>query len=174
MSLRYKFRKADNLIAGLSPDERVALDDICSTIRRVEKHFLNAAQTILNDCGARCQGLCCRNIHIDDIMTLLDCVHIRVTAPGIRTAVDAALDREGPFSADCIFLTQGVGPCIFPSDARPEKCLLSFCHGDEIVAAEARQVRKSFTRLARFIFWRKPRAVKRFFVKKIFVDRKPT
>lgn len=162
MSLRYKFKQADKLIAGLNPGERIRLGDLCRHIQRAETHLLKAAEDILNDCGKRCQGLCCRNIHIDDIMTLLDCIHIVATAAAVRPAIDEALIREGLYSADCIFLKGGVGPCLFPSDARPEKCILSFCRGDGIVGAEMRQVRKSFNRLARFIYFQKPRAVMRF------------
>ena len=43
-----------------------------------------------------------------------------------------------------------------------KKCIVSFCHGDGIVAAEIRQVRKHFNRLARFIQFQKPRAALRF------------
>jgi hypothetical protein len=158
----YKFKKASRMLAGLDDGERAVLDTICSDIRIAERDLLEAAQDILNDCGRKCRGLCCRNIHIDDIMTLLDCVHILATAPQMQAQVDTALKCEGLYSADCIFLNNGVGPCIFPDEVRPEKCIVSFCRGDGIVAAEIRQVRKGFNRLARFILLRKPRAVMRF------------
>jgi len=162
MSLKYKFRKAARIIQGLRPEERITLGNICCDIQQAEKHLLKAAEDILRDCGKRCRGLCCRNIHIDDIMTLLDCVHILATVPTIQTEIDEALTREALYSADCIFLKNGTGPCIFPAEARPEKCILSFCHGDGVVASEMRQVRKRFNRLARFIQFQKPRAVIRF------------
>ena len=162
MSLKYKFKKATKIIQGLRLEERVTLGNICCDIQQAEKHLLEAAEDILNDCGKRCRGLCCRNIHIDDIMTLLDCVHILATVPTIQAEIDEALRREALYSADCIFLKNGSGPCIFPAVARPEKCILSFCHGDGIVANEMRHVRKRFNRLARFIQFQKPRAVIRF------------
>jgi hypothetical protein len=167
MSLRYKFRKAGKIIQGLRPEERVTLGNICCDIQQAEKDLLKAAEDILNDCGKRCRGLCCRNIHIDDIMTLLDCVHILATVPRIQADVDEALTREALHSADCIFLKNGSGPCIFPAEARPEKCILSFCHGDGIVASEMRHVRKRFNRLARFIQFQKPRAVIRFLLGRV-------
>ena len=151
MSLRYKFNKAGQILSRLSPDERAAVEHICGNIQHAENRLLEAAQVILDDCGRRCQGLCCRNIHIDDIMTLLDCVHILVTAPTIDKDVKEALTREGLHSADCIFLKNGAGPCMFPAPSRPEKCIVSFCNGDGIVASEVRSVRKGFNRLARFI-----------------------
>jgi hypothetical protein len=162
MSLRYKFKKADQIITGLNPAERMRLHNICQDIRRAENRLIEAAETILNNCAMRCQGLCCRNIQIDDIMTLLDCIHILETEPTLRRAIDQAVVQEGLYSNDCIFLKEGVGPCLFPSDARPEKCILSFCRGDEIVAAELRQVRKGFNRLAGFVYFQKPRAVMRW------------
>jgi hypothetical protein len=162
MSLRYKFKKAGQVLARLRPNERVTLEHISGDIQRAESRLFEAAQVILDDCGRRCRGLCCRNIHIDDIMTLLDCVHILVTAPTIETQINEALTREGLHSADCIFLKDGIGPCIFPALSRPEKCIVSFCHGDGIVAAEIRHVRKTFNRLAWFIQSQKLRTIRRF------------
>jgi hypothetical protein len=162
MSLRYKFKTAGNIVSGLRPAERITLGNICGEIQTAENRLLKAAQKILDDCGRRCRGLCCCNIHIDDIMTLLDCVHIMATAPATAPLIDEALVKEGLYSADCIFLKKGTGPCIFPSDSRPEKCIVSFCRGDEQVAAEIRQVRRSFNRLARFIYVQRLRAAMRF------------
>jgi len=131
MSLRYKFKTAGNIVTGLNPEEQSKLGKICGDIQTAENHLLEAAQEILEDCGRKCRGLCCRNIHIDDIMTLLDCVHIMATAPAMAPLIDAALGKEDLYSADCIFLKKGTGPCIFPSDSRPEKCIVSFCRDDE-------------------------------------------
>ena len=171
MSLRYKFKKAGQILSALSPDERTTLEKICSDIQHAENHLLKAARVILDDCGRRCQGLCCRNIHIDDIMTLLDCVHILATAPTIETQINEALTKEGLHSADCIFLKDGIGPCIFPAPSRPEKCIVSFCHGDGIVANEIRQVRTRFNRLAWFIHSQKLRAIIRFFLGNNLADK---
>jgi len=162
MSMRYKFKAAENVITGLNPGEQARLGNICSEIQTAENLLLEAAQEILDDCGRKCRGLCCRNIHIDDIITLLDCVHILATAPAIHPLINETLVKEGLYSADCIFLKGGTGPCLFPSDARPEKCIVSFCRGDERVAGEIRAVRKSFNRLSRFIYLRRLRAAMHF------------
>ncbi len=173
MSLRYKFKTAGNIIRGLSPGERMKLGSICGDIQTVEKQLLEAAQGILDDCGRKCRGLCCRNIHIDDIMTLLDCVHIMATAPAMAAPINEALVKEGLYSADCIFLQKGAGPCMFPPASRPEKCIVSFCRGDGQVAAEIRQVRKSFNRLARFIYLQRLRAAMRFLFSSGALEKRP-
>ncbi len=162
MSLRYKFKTAGRIVKGLNPEEQVKLGKICGDIQTAENHLLESAQEILEECGRKCRGLCCRNIHIDDIMTLLDCVHIMATTPAMAPLINETLVKEGLYSADCIFLERGTGPCIFPSDSRPEKCIVSFCRDDEQVATEIRQVRKSFNRLARFIHLLRLRAAIRF------------
>lgn len=160
MSLAYKFRKAAQIIDALDPRERTALEAICGDIQRAQVRLLQQAQGVLRMCIEQCQGLCCRNVYPDDLITLADCVYVLVADPLRKQHLIQCLQHESMFSADCLFLENGVGPCLFPSDSRPEKCLITFCGDDRPVKPAIRVVRSHFSRLTRFIMWRKPRALK--------------
>jgi hypothetical protein len=111
----------------------------------------------------RCQGLCCRNIRPADIVTEWDLVYILALAPQIETAIAACLSNENFFPSDCIFLANGVGPCLFPDDLRPERCIISFCRVEPSIEKEIGLVMGGFSRLIRFFkFLPLHRFVRRF------------
>ena len=112
------------------------------------------AAPILQGCMANCQGLCCRNIHPADILTEWDLVYILAMAPQIEDAMVACLARESFFPADCIFLENGTGPCLFPDNLRPERCIISFCRVEATIEKEIGQVMAGFSRLIRFFMLR--------------------
>jgi hypothetical protein len=65
-------------------------------------------------------------------------------------------EDEPLFTADCMFLKGGIGPCLFPDGVRPEKCVLSFCGDDAPIAANIRSVHRGFVRLHRFLLLCRP------------------
>jgi hypothetical protein len=43
-----------------------------------------------------------------------------------------------------------VGPCLFPDDLRPERCIISFCRVEPSIEKEIGRVMGGFSRLIRF------------------------
>lgn len=158
MSLNYAFRRAVVLIDGMNAAERARLSDLCSRVRAAEEELTSAASRLLQDCGVRCRGICCRNLEMDAVIAYGDFVYILEGAAWLGDAIARNLEREEPFyTSNCPFLEGGVGPCIFPADLRPEVCVTSFCRDDAEVRAEIRRVRRCFRRLGWFLFlsgWR--------------------
>jgi hypothetical protein len=67
----------------------------------------------------------------------------------------AGLGRESFFASDCLFLKNGLGPCLFPEGLRPERCVTSFCRVEPSIEKEIGRVMGEFSRLVRF-FWFRP------------------
>jgi len=167
MGLSYKFKKAREIIERSSDKDLIAVKGICDEIQSAQKKLLEEAKGLLKYCNDRCQGLCCRNICPDEIITLEDFVYILTMEESVGDEISECLKKETLFSSRCIFLKMGEGPCIFPSDLRPETCITSFCGGDEIVKKEINMVGKKFNKLIRFILLRKPRTFKELLLKMV-------
>jgi len=165
MGLKYKFKKAQEIIERSGNKDLIAIKEICEKIQRAQNKLLEEGKDVLKYCQDRCQGLCCRNICPDDIITLADFVYILAMESSLREEISECLKKETLFSSSCIFLKSGEGPCIFPSDLRPEKCITSFCGGDTTIRKEINMVGSKFSKLIRFILLRKPRAFKDFLLK---------
>lgn len=167
MGLRYKFIKAQGIIERSGDKDLIAIKDVCEEIQRAQNKLLDEAKDVLKYCNDRCRGLCCRNIYPDDIITLADFVYILAMKSSVRDEISECLKKETLFSSSCIFLKRGEGPCIFPSDLRPEMCITSFCGGDTTIRKEINMVGSKFNKLIRFILLRKPRALKDFLLKMV-------
>jgi len=165
MGLKYKFEKAQEIIERSGNKDLIAIKEISEEIQRAQNKLLEEAKDVLKYCNDRCRGLCCRNIYPDDIITLADFVYILAMESSLREEISECLKKETLFSSSCIFLKRGEGPCIFPSDLRPEKCITSFCGGDTTIRKEINMVGSKFSKLIRFILLRKPRAFKDFLLK---------
>ena len=165
MGLKYKFEKAQEIIERSGNKDLIAIKEISEEIQRAQNKLLEEAKDVLKYCNDRCRGLCCRNIYPDDIITLADFVYILAMESSLREEISECLKKETLFSSSCIFLKSGEGPCIFPSDLRPEKCITSFCGGDTTIRKEINMVGSKFSKLIRFILLRKPRAFKDFLLK---------
>ena len=160
MSLAYKYRKARAIIGRLNHDELEKLQTICESIQQAEKRLKDVAKDAFTYCYAQCQGLCCRNIQPDAILTLTDFVYALALNPALVDGIAQCLKNESLYTADCIFLADGEGPCLFSPSLMPETCIASFCSDHPKVNREVRNVRTRFRQLAWFIQWR---AIKRFF-----------
>jgi hypothetical protein len=158
MSLRYKLHRAHRLLAQLDPDERSRLARVCAGIRQAQEALLAKAEPAMHQCLHNCEGLCCRNARMDDIIGLWDLVYILAVTPALEPDMQSRVRKEKPFfSADCMFLAGRMGPCIFPSGVRPEVCITTFCSGDAGIQKEIRAVRRQFWKLHWFFMGRRPR-----------------
>jgi hypothetical protein len=163
MSLRYKFNRARTLLAALSAEERQKLVRICEAIQQSQETLLQNAVPAMQQCLHNCEGLCCRNAQVDDIIGLWDLVYILALTPDLEESMAARVAHEKPFySADCMFLEGRSGPCIFVSSIRPEVCITTFCRGDDGIQKEIGNVRRQFLRLHWFFLCRQPRVIRRF------------
>lgn len=154
MGLTHSFKAAQKKIDALDADERKILAAICRDIHHAQKALTQKAAPVLAHCMANCQGLCCRNIHPADIITEWDLVYILVMAPSVEDAMAACLTREGFFPSDCIFLENGTGPCLFPDNLRPERCIISYCRVEPSIEKEIGRVMGGFSQLIRFFMLR--------------------
>ena len=154
MGLKRSYQSARKKIDALDAGERKRLSAICEDIHQAQVKLSAKAVPILEKCMAGCQGLCCRNILPSEIMTEWDLVYILVMAPQVEADMAACLQNEQFFAADCIFLENGVGPCLFPDNIRPERCIISFCKVEPLVEKEIKQVMRGVSRLIRFFIFR--------------------
>lgn len=156
MSLKHSLNAADRIVRRLHPALRADLDACCRGIRRAEERLNAAAETALTRCLGACRGICCRNLQLDAVIAREDFVYILAAQPALRERMQDCLSREEPlFTADCVFLEGGTGPCIFPPHLRPEVCITSFCRSEPDMDAECAEVRRSFRRLGCLVSFRK-------------------
>ncbi len=152
MSLAYQFKKANRIIQSLDWAERTTLNRICSDIREAEIDLGNAAEQLMTACHTGCKGICCRNIDLDAIIGLSDFVYILAIRPDLAEQMADCLEKESRlFTADCIFLENGTGPCIFPEDVRPQTCLITFCDEDAPIGRHIARVKRAFFGLSCFV-----------------------
>jgi hypothetical protein len=156
MQVLRKIDKAASAIAKLSAQQRSGLQERCAQIQQAQSLLNRVGEPYFRQCLQQCRGLCCRNIHVDDIITLLDFVFILGSDGGLLDGMRQCAERQDLFSADCVFLQNGVGPCMFHDHAKPERCVISFCSETGAINREIRTVRKKFSALARFLALRQP------------------
>lgn len=171
MGLNHSFRTARKRINALGTDERKTLIAICREIHHAQMALTEQAAPVLAHCMADCRGLCCRNIRPADIITQWDLVYILTMAPQIEKAIADCLKRESFFPADCIFLENGIGPCLFPDNLRPERCIISFCRVEPSLEKQIGRVTGGFSRLIRFFLLLGPRRGVRYFLALRFLSR---
>ena len=162
MGLNHSYQTARKKIDALDVDERRALKAICDDIHDAQKALTLKATPILARCMAGCQGLCCRNIRPADIITEWDLVYILTMAPAVEDAMAGCLAAESFFPSDCIFLENATGPCLFPDNLRPERCIISFCRVEPSVEKEIGRVMGGFSRLIRFFMFKPLRRLPRW------------
>jgi hypothetical protein len=157
MSLAYKFRKAEKTIQRLSAADREIALAICGEIRAAQEALQKASRSLMAQCIQGCEGLCCRNGQFDEIIDFWDLVFILLSCPSERAAIRSCVEKEIPlFTADCVFLAKGTGPCIFSPNTRPEICIVTFCADASAIQKEITRVKCKFIKLGWFIRFRKP------------------
>lgn len=153
MGLSYSLKAAKKRRDALDPDERKAVLAICREIYEAERALTQKAAPIVSRCMVKCRGLCCQNIIPADIITEWDLLYILLMAPQAEETLATCVAGEGFFSGKCVFLETGTGPCMFPDNVRPERCIISFCNVEPSVEKEISRVMKGFSRLIRYIQW---------------------
>lgn len=171
MFVASQFNAAEKFLEGLNAAEREGLKEICGAIRTAERDLQHKARPLLERCMTGCQGLCCRNIDLEDILGRDDFIYILTLRPSLRRAIRQCLIRESAFPADCMFLKDGVGPCLFPDDLRPKVCVMTFCFDHTSVRREIRRVGAGFNKLARFTWGVRVRAALNFLLPRSQWDR---
>ncbi|MGE5257812.1 MAG: hypothetical protein ACM3KE_14135 [Hyphomicrobiales bacterium] len=139
---------------------------LCRRIQDAERQLNAAAALRLKGCLEGCRGLCCRNLQLEAVFGIPDFVYILALEPLLEAGIGECLRGEDSlYSSNCPFLEGGVGPCIFPSDVRPEVCITSFCRGDDAVKAEIRRVKMGFWKLGLLVGFRRIPLLHRLLVK---------
>jgi len=156
MGLTHHIRAAHRFLEKLTESERHALVGCCRDIQAAQSQLNRACEAAFAYCVAQCQGKCCKNIHIDSIISRLDCLFILALNRGLFPDLIECAERVGLYSADCPFLIDGVGPCLFPADQKPEQCIITFCTPVSTAHRPIRRVRIAFTRLWGHVFFRRP------------------
>ncbi len=158
MGLYVDFIHARAFLCRTAPAEAARLKTLCHQIRVAEQQLNRRALPLLTRCRDTCQGLCCRNIMLEEIITPCDLVYLLAESEGLQDRIGEELRRIPTlYSAPCVFLDGGRGPCIFPAAVRPEKCLATFCADEGPVREELRNLRRAFGRLNRFLLGQRMR-----------------
>lgn len=156
MSLNHQFKQAKKIIRGLNSDNLKSLQKICCEIQAAEIRLQKKSRNLMTRCIQKCRGICCKNVQSDLIISHWDFVFILTMKPSLENQMLTCLEKEQPFfSSDCIFLNNGEGPCIFPDDARPEVCIVTFCDDTSKIKKEISQVKRKFFKLTWFVLLRK-------------------
>lgn len=156
MRIRYSITKADRLIRSVSGRARQQLGAICRGIQLAEDALVAGARPHFEVCMRQCGGLCCRNIYVDQIINSLDFIYVLCLAPDRFNSLIRRAEQQSLFSADCMFLENGVGPCSFGMNLKPERCIIAFCSDTETIRGEIRAVQQGFAKLQQFLMLRYP------------------
>ncbi len=167
MSLAHQFKQAEKILNGFCDEDKKEVIKICQEIRSAEIALQKKSAGLMRRCMEKCNGMCCRNVQLDLIINRLDFLYILALRPNLRQRILECLKKEKPFfSMDCMFLKNGTGPCIFPSDARPEVCIVTFCADTGPIRREINNVKRKFFKLNWYIFLIRFKNLLRFSKKK--------
>ncbi len=156
MSLEATVARAVRIVDSFGGAQQGRLAVLCDGIQAAQINLVHHARSLFDECLGRCEGMCCRNIQIDDIISLLDIVYILTADPEVRGPVMMMSRQQNLFSADCVFLRNGHGPCLFKPTIKPEMCIATFCGDVRPVRAQLKQLRAEFGRLHRFVMRQRP------------------
>jgi hypothetical protein len=154
MSLRYYFAKAQKTLSRITPYDRAIIEKHCRSIRIAEEQLQAAGRSAFLRCYSGCEGLCCRNLDIDAVIGFSDFIYILTLAGHLKESMSICLKNENRFfTADCVFLLNSKGPCIFPPTSRPEVCITTFCTDAETIKQEIRCVKFLFMKLNLYLLF---------------------
>jgi hypothetical protein len=166
MSLRYSYHQAAKIVRQWPFENRPSLARLCGRIQDAERELNTAAALRLKGCLEGCRGLCCRNLQLDAVFGVPDFVYVLTLEPSLEATIEECTRHEDPlFTSNCLFLENGIGPCLFPPDVRPEVCITSFCRGDEALKPEIRRVKTGFWKLGVLLCFRRVPLVQRLLLK---------
>ena len=151
MRLAHQFETAKRLLEGMEARNLELLSTACRRVQQAQASLLTAAAAEMRRCTTVCRGLCCRNVQLDAVIGMWDFLYILVLSHELAPKIAECLRHETPFfSADCLFLADGTGPCIFAPDIRPEICITAFCTDDRPVKREIHQVKRAYLNMIWF------------------------
>ena len=156
MSTGNTILKAHKIINSLSHHDLGSLSKICYGLQSAQDNLLKNGKLFFQHCYQHCSGICCKNIYVDDIVTLLDFIYILTLNPTCLEKIVARARKETIYTGDCFFLENESGPCMFPPDQKPERCIITFCQDTGPLKREIRAIRKQFSRIHRFIVLKRP------------------
>jgi Fe-S-cluster containining protein len=163
MALKEKYNTALEIISQMTDEELETVEKMCADIQAAQHRLLLTAEKNMEICMNQCEGLCCKNIVINDIIDMYDFIFILISDRDLTKVISKCLENENRFySADCIFLKDGKGPCIFPWAAKPEICVTSFCGSEDGIGEGIGGVYKAFSKLEWYIALRTARHLKNF------------
>lgn len=119
MGLQHDFKEARRKIARLDGQERDRLLTICQAIQQAQAALSHQATPILARCMTRCQGLCCRNIRVADIVTVWDLVYILTLAPELEPTLLPAWPARIFSRPIAFFCKMALAPACSPSTSVP-------------------------------------------------------
>jgi len=152
MALGSLFNRARETLRHLSSGDKSVLDGLCDRIQEAEADLRLSAADAFAYCHTACQGICCRNITLDAVLDYPDFVYILNRRPDLAERAAACLENETAFfAANCIFLENGTGPCIFPGTVMPEVCITTFCYANAPAKNEIKYLKWCFFRLNWFL-----------------------
>ena len=144
----YPFQRAAKTLRRLTPDQRRKLRELGLEIKNAQAALRRAAAPLYTRCPTLCQGMCCRNVYVEALVQHGDFILLLSLATHLEAQIAACLKNEDPlYPRDCIFLQNGVGPCIFPENLRPQICITAFCTDTRLARAEIRCVKMKFFKL---------------------------
>ncbi len=156
MESENKIRRAQEIVKSFKGEEREKLRSISLEIQSAQDNLNSVAGHYFDVCMRSCKGKCCKNILTRDIITLLDYIFILSLDNSVFAQILECAKKESLFTADCFFLAEGIGPCFFGSNLKPERCIITFCYDEHEIRKEIKAVRSKFSKLSRFILFRRP------------------
>lgn len=148
MGTRYLFKKALKISQNFSPRDKSLVQNLCHTIQDSQEELLLAADTAMDYCLTRCQGICCKSLDIDSVFSLWDFIFILTLAPELASEMQKRLDAYSSlYLSPCPFLRDNIGPCLFPRGIKAQICVITFCTHDEKIKAPVKVVNFYFYKL---------------------------
>lgn len=156
MELEKKIIQAHRIVKSLTGQDAVKLHRICYGIQCAQNDLIRSADPFFEICMKKCKGICCKNLNINDVVNLLDLIYILAMNIDLLSKVTECSKLESIYTADCPFLKDGIGPCLFTENVKPERCILSFCSETHPIRREIKAVRSNFNKLSRFTKIKRP------------------
>jgi len=156
MELENKIDKAHRFIDSLNAAQLKDLQRICRDIMVSQDDLNVQAAEYFKRCMRACEGICCKNINVNDVVTQLDLIYVLAMGNHSATRVQACAALESLYTADCPFLANRVGPCIFPPNIKPERCIITFCGETRPIRKAIKVVRSGFSKLSRYSKIKRP------------------
>lgn len=154
MALSHALMDAKQWLASCPAADIERLRSICLDIHEAQKRLMRASEAYIQRCMNRCEGLCCKNVFLGEVMGFEDFCYILVLRPeSFETLYSKTSRLSTMFTADCPFLLDGIGPCSLPEALRPEVCITSFCMQTPDADAAIRAVQARFRKLSRVLRW---------------------